>query len=275
MAWPSDLRSLQRRFLTLVTAPEGVAAGLDRLGATAADLATVVIGDAQLDPVGRLGIYADMYFERLIDVLRDDYRKLGAVLGDDAFADLVRDFVTALPPEGFSLRDLGGPLPGFLESHPLTAGRLWLPDLARLEWSRADVFDQPEAPGLTFDRLRDLAPERFAELDLALIPAHRRCPVAFAVDDLWRRLEGGQPAQAVAAAPGLLLVWRKGGEVLHRRSDAPEADLLPLLDAGTTFGLVCERLGRGRSVEEAAALAFPLLTRWSAEGLLRLPNGLK
>jgi hypothetical protein len=275
VAWPSDLGSLQRRFLALVTAPGGVNNALEAMNSTPDDLAGLVVTDDKLDQVGRVGIYADMYLERLIDVVRDDFRKLSAVLGEEAFADLVRDFLAAVPPDGFSLRDLGGPLPAYLAGHALSAARPWLPDLARLEWSRADLFDLPDCDTLAFDQLRGLAPERFAELELALVPAHRQCTVAFAVDDLWRQLERGQPPTPVGPAPGHLLVWRQRGDVLHRRSDAVEAELLPLLGEGTTFGLVCERLGRGRSVEEAAGLAFPLLSRWSAEGLLRLPDGLK
>ena len=276
MVWPSDLGSLQRRFLALITAPEGVPGSLERLGASVEELAAVVVADDRLDPLGRLGVYADMYLERLIDVVRDDYPKMAVVLGDETFVDVARDFLTAMPPDGFSLRDLGAPLAGFLAGHRLTVERPWLPDLAGLEWSRADVFDLEDCDVMTFDQLRSLAPERFAELPLRLIPAQRRCRVTFPVDEIWRQIERGNCMPPVTnEAPGVLLAWRRAGEVLHRRVDPVEADLLDLLAAGTTFGQMCERLGTDRTVEEAAALAFPLLTRWSAEALLRHPDRLK
>jgi hypothetical protein len=71
-------------------------------------------------------------------------------------------------------------------------------------------------------------------------------------------------------------VWRKHTEVLHLRPASLEAELIADLAAGTQFGLVCERLGAGRSVEEAAGLAFQFLATWAEQGLLVRPaNELK
>ena len=56
--------------------------------------------------------------------------------------------------------------------------------------------------------------------------------------------------------------------VFHRALDDDEAALLPLLLEGAPFGLVCERLGEGRALEEATQRAFQLLARWVSDGLL-------
>jgi hypothetical protein len=264
---PSDLRGLQERFLALVTSPEGV---------SGTDLAGLVVGDARLDQVGRLTIYADMYLERLIDVLLEDFPKLASALGEDPFRGLVRDFLAACPPSGFSLRHLGGPLPAYLATHAAGAERPWLVELAHLEWARADVFDGPDRPVISLDDLRRLPPERFAELPLQLVPTHRLLPVGFAVEEVWRRIDRGDPAGTPDPSPGLLLVWRKQTDVLHRRPDPQEVELLADLAAGTTFGQVCERLGAGRSVEEAAGVALTNLVGWADQGLLARPaNELK
>jgi hypothetical protein len=277
VAWPSDLRSLQHRFLALVTGSGGVEETLQQLGATPADLASVVVGDDKLDQVGRMDIYADMYFARLVDVVRDDFPRLARVLGEEPFSDLVRDFLVAFPPDGAPLRHLAAPLPGFVPGHRLVAARPWLAELAQLEWNRADVFDAADAATLTLTQLQRLPAEAFAELPLRLVPAHRLWAVHYGVEGLWRRLGPGgeEPVEPVEPAPGHLLVWRKGTEVLHRRPEPEEAELLAPLAAGSTFGRVCERLGEGRSVEEAAGLAFPLLCRWSEDRLLRAPDRLK
>ena len=71
-----DLAALQKLFHGLATAPEGVEPGLAQLGLTASDLSAVIAGDERLSAIERLDIYANMYFFRLLDVLRDDFPKL-------------------------------------------------------------------------------------------------------------------------------------------------------------------------------------------------------
>jgi hypothetical protein len=270
MAPPSDLRRLQERFFAQVTRT-GAATGAEPDG-----LADLVAGDQRLDEAGRVAIYADMYFERLKDALQEDFPKLFHLLGEEASSELVADFLAASPPATFSLRELGAPLPAFLAARPALADRPWLEELGRLEWSRVDLFDGPDSSAMTLEDLRRVDPDRFADLALVLIPTHRLLPVRFAVEETWRRIDRDESGGDPGAAPGHLLVWRKHTEVLHRRPTALEAPLLAELAAGTSFGLVCERLGAGRSVEEAAPLAFQLLAGWAEQGLLvQPPNELK
>ena len=76
------------------------------------------MADAKLSAVDRLDVYANMYFFRMLDVLRDDYAKVVAVVGDDAFHNLVTDYLVACRPAHPSLREVGARLPGFLARHP-------------------------------------------------------------------------------------------------------------------------------------------------------------
>src|SRR5450631_2447280 len=93
----SALRETQQLFWRLITAPEGVDDGLRRLDMKSDELARVVAGDDRLDPVQRLDIYANMYFWRLLEILRGDYSALVASVGDDAFHNLVTDYLLACP----------------------------------------------------------------------------------------------------------------------------------------------------------------------------------
>jgi hypothetical protein len=276
MADPLDLRALQERFFALVTDAGGVAGGAARLGLGATDLEALVRGDARLDAGGRLGVYADMYGARLEDALGEDYPKLAAICGEAAFAGLLGDFLAACPPRNYSLRHLGAPLPEFLAGHALGRQRPWLADLAALEWARVEVFDRADAAALTLDHLRALAPERFAVLALHAIPATIVLNVAEGVDDIWRQIEAGHPSVAWRGRTGArqdLVVWRRDIEVYHRSASAAEVEALPLLTAGTTLGVLCERLGEGRGEEAAARLAFELVGAWVGDALIARPAG--
>jgi uncharacterized protein (UPF0276 family) len=265
----TSLQDLQSSFFALVTAREDVAGALARLQLTPAAVEVLAPGDARLDAVGRIGIYNDMYFLRLVDVLRDDYAAVAAVLGEDDYRALVADFLEAHPPRDRALRELGRALPAFLREHPFSARHPFLPDLAAFEWARADVFDAPDVTPLALADLQQLPPETFPQLALRALPGLRLCDVTHAVDDTWRSVDRDQPLVLPEPQPQRLIVWRPAMDVVHRRAVDDEHDLLPSLLAGTSFGALCDRLGEGRDVEQAAQAAFELLARWLSGGLLQ------
>jgi hypothetical protein len=266
-----SLAELQRRFFQLVTAPEGVAEELAAHNIPPDELASMVVGDRRASAVERLDVYANMYFYRILDVLRTDYPKLLAVVGDAAFHNLATDYLVAHPSRHPSLRFVGSALPGFVASHALGARRPWLAELAALEWARVDVFDRADVRLLTRDTLAARPPEAFAALALGPIPAHELVTVTHDVEETWRVVEGGREPEPPRPTeePRTLLVWRRGVTVHHRLVDEFERAALELVRAGTTFGLLCSALGaRLPSEEEAAARAAGFLGRWLADELL-------
>ncbi len=189
------LAELQRRFFELVTGPQGIAQELARRGIPEPELAAIIAGDARASAVERLDVYANMYFFRILEVLRADYPKLAAVVGAETFHDLATDYLQAHPSRHPSLRFVGAALPDFLARHALGATRAWLAELAALEWARVDVFDRADAEVLAHAALSALAPEAFAALALAPVPAcalarATRARVVAPRDDLRRALHG-------------------------------------------------------------------------------------
>ncbi|HVU51515.1 MAG TPA: DNA-binding domain-containing protein [Polyangia bacterium] len=271
MAEGPGLAELQRRFFELVTGPEGVARELAARGLPPEALAAIIAGDARASAVERLDVYANMYFFRILDVLRADYPKLVAVLGDGAFHDLATDYLQAHPSRHPSLRFVGAALPGFVAAHAAAARRPWLGELAALEWARVDVFDRADADVLGRDALAGLGPEEFADLRLVPVPACALVPAAFAVEDPWRAVEAGSSPEAPGRAGDghAILVWRRGLVVHHRAVEGGERRALDLLLAGTTFGALCAALGEALGSDAAAAeLAARCLGQWLADELL-------
>jgi hypothetical protein len=254
------LAEVQRRFYELVTAPEGVARGLEVAGLAPTALAAIVRGDTRLSSVERLDIYADMYFYRIRDVLRDDYPKVLASVGDEPFHNLVTDYLIACPPRHFSLRNAGDRLPAFLLRHPLNEARPWLGNLAALERQRLEVFDAADATPLTLERLRAVSPEDFGALRLRLLPAHAWVEADFPVDDAWRTIDAGQPPPRLERRPTRLLVWRQDTLVFHRRVEDRERGLLPPPGEGVLLASICERI--------AAEEVFALVGQWVTDGLI-------
>jgi putative DNA-binding protein len=265
----ASLAEIQERFYALVTAPEGVGQALAEAGLAERDLGALVIGDQRLDAVARLDVYANMYFYRILDLLRDAYPRLVTAVGDAAFHNLVTAYLLACPPRHPSIAFTGDRLPAFLAGHALAAESPWLVPLAHLERAHTELFDGPDAATLSLDQMRTLAPDQLPALPLRLVPCHRVLEHPFALDPLWRALEQGQ-TERPAAQPEVLLVWRQEVEVTHRPVDAEERSLLELASAGTTLGRLCDRVS-AESAEEGALAVFNVVGRWLADGLVRDP----
>jgi hypothetical protein len=237
----ADLAALQRRFYELVTT-----------GAPCVDPG-LVAGPA------RLGVYADMYLTRLHDTLAEDYPKLRAALGDDAFHDLVVAYVAALPPRSFTLRDAGAALPAYASTR--TDLPPWTADLAALERARVEVFDGPDAIALGRDEVARVPPEEFPELRLAWIPSSLVVELAWAVDELWDEIETETPITEPRIAARRVLVWRRGHRIVHRTLDDDEAELAILVNAQATFAELSARLV-ALMVAEPEQRVVELLLRW-------------
>lgn len=193
-------------FWDLITAPEGVGPGLETLvrdgRAAAEDLETMIAGDDRLPAAERLDIYANMYFFRLHDCLREDFPRLATALGGDRFHNLATDYLLARPSENPSLRYLGRRLPDYLAGHALAQESACLVDLARLEWTRADLFDAADARPLTREDLARLSQEAAGDLPLRAVPAFRLLRLDHDAARLWRELRDREAAGASEAGPG-------------------------------------------------------------------------
>ena len=235
------LRDVQRAFWHALAGGEAPAA-----------LTAVVAPSPSLAPAERVGIYAGMYVARIVDALAEDFPKVAATLGPDAFADVVRAYLARHPSSAPSIRHLGAAFPAFVANRE----RGWLGDLARLEWARRDVFDAPDATPVTVADLERTPADAWPGLRFALVPACTRLVTGWPVHRLW----SDEPPE-LAPARTALRVWRDGFLVFQSPMDDAEEAALERVAAGEPFAAVCEAVDDPR---DAAAL----LLRWLEDGIV-------
>src|ERR1700689_4013540 len=150
----SHLKKLESLLYRLITAPSGVAEGLaaePALGAGGLD--ALVIGDERLSAEARVDIYANMYFYRLLDALKEDFPATLAVLGNDNFHNLVTGYLLEYPPTEPLLYYCGQHLAAYLRDHPMREGAPFIAGLAAVERAVVEVFHGPDAAVLEPDSL--------------------------------------------------------------------------------------------------------------------------
>ena len=232
--------------------------------AAGCDPAETFVGTRELSAADRLAIYANMYLWRQVDALREDFPKLVAALGDDGFYALAEGYVREHPSEHPSLSMLGRRVAEHLTNHP--AGRPDLPDLARLEWARAEAFEAEEVPLAGIDSLRAVPPAELPQVRVDLAPSVRLLRLAHDGPALWRAIEDGIPLPPPRRAEVDVAVWRKGFEVFHAVMAADEACAVERAMAGEPLAAVCEPFA-GR--DDAVDAAFGAIASWFSEGWVR------
>ena len=136
----------------------------------------------RLTSVERLEIYNRVYWFRILSSLADDFPGLRAVIGQHNFDKLITAYLTELPSESFTLRNLGSRVEAWLRKNPKFAPKnehLAL-DMVRLEWADIDVFDSAELPKLTEPDLQNLGEDPVLHLQ----PYLRLLDFSYPVDDL-------------------------------------------------------------------------------------------
>ncbi len=269
---PDKLERIQSRFWASVTGPEGVEPEAKKLAAQdpgAHPVSNWIVGESPEVSARRLEVYAGMYFERLASILEGDFAKVLEVTGSEFFRSMAREYLTAHPSTNPSVRYIGEHLPDFLGSHALAESFPYLPDLAKLEWTRNEVFDRQDAKALSAEDIQAAPPEKWDGLVFEPIPSLRVLSLEYPTHELWLALEEKKDVPEISPAPVKLLVWRVGFKVYHRLLEESEAPLLEALFAGKTFAEACESAAEalGEDIQAAAERAAVLLARWVREGI--------
>jgi hypothetical protein len=258
------LRELQLRFAAALAPGERV---IDPA------LLALVSARGGLAPAARLDIYAGMHRARLVDVLREDFPRLLAVVGDRGFEALAARYLVRHPSTHPSVRHVGRRFAAFLDAE--AAVPPFVADLARLEWARVEVFDAPDAEPLRLADLQALDPSGWPALRLRLVPACAVVESRWPVHRVWQA--AGAPDDAPLARPEpeatVIRVWREGFDVSHAAMGGTELRAFRALLRGEPFAGICAALEEAAEAGEAAREAGGLLLRWLEDELLARPSG--
>jgi hypothetical protein len=266
-----DLETLQRMLQRLIATPMEALRELDSERApVAGGLEALIVGDSRLSALRRLEIYAGAYFQRLLEVMREDFPATRTAVGDDRFTALVREYLAAHPPTEPSVFYAGRALPQFLAEHHGVEN--FAAELARLERTTIEVFHGPEAVALSAAAMGAIAPERWPTLALRTHPALKLLDCEFAVGPLLRAIWEGAPWPIPQRGPVSIVVWRQASQVYFRTLEPGEREALGAASEGASFAAICA--AASEKIEgDAVAAINRMLARWLADELLAAADG--
>jgi hypothetical protein len=211
----------------------------------------------RLSSFDRLEIYNRQYWFRVITAVAEDFPALNAVLGSEAFDELVLAYLRENPSSSFTLRNLGSRLPEWLRDHAeFTSGYHDLAmDIARLEWAYVEAFDRAAIPPVNGADFAGFD----SETKLSLQPHLQLLDLKYAVDelvlavhretgpsDIMSNAISERRPTSEAVLPDMtrqdvyLAVHRYDNSVYYRRIDREAFRLLSSLQSGSSLGSALE-----------------------------------
>jgi hypothetical protein len=238
--------------------------------AAGSEIESHVVGTERVPVATRLGIYADGYRSRLIEVLESSYPVLANLLGEADFQTLGAQYVASHESTFFSVRYYGHELADFLATDAQYSQAPLLAELAKWEWAMAAAFDAADAEPIDSAAFAQVPPEDWAELRFEWSPAVQLVALEWNVPELWKAVteDTERPEPSLNLEPAGWLIWRRELQIYFRPVAAAEAAVIAASRAGQSFGELCVLLCEHLDETEAAAHAAGFLRGWVQSGLI-------
>ncbi len=246
------LAAIQERFVAMLSGADAGFADLvrpNRLGLPTAEWAR--------------RIHRNNVLGALRGALAGLYPALHALVGEEAFTELVRAHAAAHPPEDGRLTHYGTEMASFLRGWPAAEEMPWLADIAELEEAGFAVFRAADRPPLDPRRLAGLAEDEAATLRFELGPHVRLVASSWPILSLYRFALG---RLVLSDAQAARLLEREGERVLVVRIDdearfvglepAMHAFLRSLADGAPLADAISAGLASGIGFTPELALKF-------------------
>lgn len=224
-----------------------------------------------LGPSGEahFAIYLNAYRARLRGALRENYEVLPLVMGDEAFDALANAYIDAKPSGHYSLRWFGHQLSDFMAAQDDLVPHSAMLDVARMEWALRNAFDAAPADALAPDVLACVQAQDWPALRFGLHPSVQLLEMQWAIGPVWHALKAEQedvpPPEALAHH---LLVWRQSLHTQWKSLNVAETSFVQSLQAGHSFGEICEALAEVVGDDNAARTAATQLRELLSSGVI-------
>jgi hypothetical protein len=231
----------------------------------------------------RFAVYRNNVVVGLVEALKAAFPAIDRIVGADFFKAMARAYVLREPPASPILLDYGVGFADFIGGFAPAAELPYLSDVARIERAWTEAFHAPEAQPLDPATLAAIAPDRLADLRLALHPSLRLLRSPYPALTIWRmNVDDGVPAPVDLAAGGEdALIARPLAEVEARSLPPGGFDFLHALSQGETV-LAASRLAPRAEdrfdltanlagvLQAHVLVGFEFASETTAEGAVRL-----
>ena len=277
----ANLNVIQRWVQEVITHPNGVECGIEAPAAQklipieSEQLDEVILPGMYLSSHERIGIYASMYYLRLVECLGKDFAAVHYALGEERFDELARLFIPAHPSRHYSLNYFGAHFPKFLATEVEDLpNREFLSELAQLEWAVQEVFDDVMKAPLKVEDLVRIKTADAADVRARLIPALRLLEFHHQVHRFLQAFYNEKEPGLPNPKQNWALVFRKGYRVWRAALCREQFMILSAIKDGATLAMALDQCAAAPECDAALVekKAGKWFEEWARDGLFYAIN---
>ena len=190
-------------------------------------------------PERRFAVYRNNVYVSLVEALATRFPVCRALVGEEFFRAMAREFVASHPPRSPVLMTYGDDFGDFIDGFPPAMPVPYLADVARLEAARTRAYHAEDAEPLAPAAFAGISPAALPAIRLVLHPSLELLTSLFPVVSIWRAHQdgAGMTLQSLDLSAGEdALVLRPRLEVETCRLPAGAYRFLRALSAGRVLG---------------------------------------
>jgi hypothetical protein len=193
----------------------------------------------------RFAIYRNNVMVTLIDALADCYPVVNALVGEEFFRTMAREFAGHHFPSSPIMAEYGNGFAEFIETFAPAATLPYLSDMARLEWQRVIAWNAADVTTLTAKDLTQLlsTPTKLIQTSWCFHPSLSLVESSFATVSLWLAHQHANSSQIRASLDRLdllhaesALVMRQNLNVVVLKIQPAQAAFVAALQSGKNLG---------------------------------------
>ncbi len=191
-----------------------------------------------ISPAVRLGFYRTNVFENYRKALTATYPAVEKLIGSGFFAALAEEYIRRYSSHSGDVGRHGEQFAEFLRRHACARELPYLSDVARLEWSIDQSFNEAEHAPLALERLAGVPAGQHERLRFLLALSCRLMSSGFPVHRIWQMCQpdfDGEGNVDLSEGGADLLVRRQGFHVIVETVQPGEFAMLMALSTGHDF----------------------------------------
>ncbi|WP_454784040.1 HvfC/BufC family peptide modification chaperone [Legionella sp. WA2024007413] len=218
----------------------------------------------------RVAIYANGFYSRLEETLMSDYSTLAAIMGDEEFSQMSRNYTHSYPSYSYSLNNFGSNLNQFLTETLPYREKPYLAEIAAFEWTEYQAIVAHDPNILSVADLQSLPLSQWPEMKFYLHPSCKIITMQWNSLSLINALRRNKslPKPKKLQTPQCVMVWRRQLDVRYRKLEHLELTMLNAIIHESSFVTICETLSNHMPEDEVANYLVSELHAWIQEHCL-------
>ena len=224
----------------------------------------------EFSPTEQLEVYVNGYRYRLYDIVAEDYDATRTRIGDEKFAQLLKQYIEDTPSVSFNLAVYTQNFADYLARQNIDDVAK---QLATLEKTILEVFAMPETNAFDIASYAQLSIEEFIELPFRLRSAHEFLQFKCNINEYFRAVMFEEELPEIIEQEQHILIYRHEDIVRRMALEPEEARILQAIASGSNIGEATEALLEDVNIDIAkiSANLQAWFKKWVEQGLFSKP----